>query len=96
MVLENCCQQKMAGGCFTTEKEKERREDDDRSYYSQPDTAASSKALDNEAARQPCGCSSSCGCPSTAGMQDGRWNPRNMHLQATKANTHRRDELQRG
>jgi hypothetical protein len=56
----------MAGGCFTTKKRKERREDDDRSYDSQPDTAASSKALDNEAAHRPCGCSSSCGRLSTA------------------------------
>lgn len=44
-------------------------------YESQPDMAASSRALDNEAARQPCGCSSSCGHLSTASMRDGRWHP---------------------
>jgi hypothetical protein len=46
-------------------------------YESQPDMAASSRAFDNEAARQPCGCSSSCGRLSPAGMRDGRrhaWN----------------------
>jgi len=41
-------------------------------YESQPDMAASSRALDNEAIRQPCGCSSSCGRLSPAGMRDGR------------------------
>lgn len=56
-------------------KEKERRKDDDRSYDSQPEMVASSKTLDNEAARQPCGRSSSCGRLSTADMRDGRRHP---------------------
>jgi hypothetical protein len=62
------------------------------SYGFQPDIAASSKALDIEAARQPCGRSSSCGRFSTAAMRETGYGIRtsrlpNMQLQATKANT---------